>query len=121
MGGLLTLAGLAAFIFGVGAPLYLMMSRIHARARSARVSPLAAHVMAFIGYLIGVVLTWCTAIFLLTAAFQTAGPPGALIFLTLLVGCSVGSAVGSLGGYIWIWFRTTKDADYDDSLTRTNR
>lgn len=116
MDGLILLLGFAALVLVTGGPLYLMMGRIHRRANATRVSATGALVLAFVGYLLGIVLTEFAVFRLLDVADAYGKLPTVMIFPALLLGSAVGSAVGSIGSYIWIWYRTSHDADYDDQL-----
>ena len=113
---MLTLFGLALLKFGLAAPLQLVVGRIHARSKASRVSALGALAITFFGYFVGVILTVFTAVSLLDALYQNGTMPGPLIFLSLLLSSAIGSAAGSIGGYVWIWYRTTRDLDYDDQI-----
>jgi len=109
---ILVLIGFAALVLAVGGPLWLIMGRIHRRAESARVSPVGALFLAFVGYLFGTVAANFGA-FSLISLYSGRNLSSLLIFPTLLVGSCAGSIVGSGVGYIFIWARTTHDPDFE--------
>jgi hypothetical protein len=109
---MLTLVGLGALVLVVGGSLWLVMGRIHQRARAAGVSPFGAQVLAFLGYMVGTVASNAGAFCLLDVAYSSGDPPGPLIFLAMLVGSCVGAVVGAGFGYVFLWARTARDPDY---------
>lgn len=110
---MLTLVGLGALILVVGGSLWLVMGRIHERARATGKSQLGPQLLAFVGYMVGTVASDAGAICLLELVYSGGDPPGPVIFLTMLVGSCVGTVVGAGAGYVSLWARTTHDPDYE--------
>jgi MFS family permease len=108
--GLLMLAGLIGMVAGA---LWLVMGRIYNRARAVRVSPIGAYLIALAGYMAGTTGMVFAVGCLLDQLYRYTNPIHWVTLVVLGLGSSFGAAVGSAGGYVYLWSRTTHDPDYE--------
>ncbi|MBO0696826.1 MAG: hypothetical protein J2P46_00390 [Zavarzinella sp.] len=105
---------LATLIGAVAGALWLVMHCIYKRARAARVSPIAAYLVALAGYMAGT----ATMVIAITLLLELLYPDGQendwVAFVTFVLGSSLGAAVGAAAGYVYLWMRTTHDTDFED-------
>ena len=110
---MLILLGLVAYFGMIAWSLSFVMRRIHRRAGAVGVSPVGALILAYIGYLVGIMTSIFAGLGLLMVIFAD-NPPGTLIAVTLVFSSVVGTVVGSGVGYVVLWARTTRDPDYQE-------
>jgi hypothetical protein len=109
---MLTLLGLAVFVGVVGGSLWLVMGRIHSRAKAIRVSPIGPLLLGLLGYMVGTVAMDYAAISLITWVYPSSWQTGWPIFAMLTLSSVMGATVGAAFGYVCLWARTTRDPDY---------